>query len=174
MHNVVDWGGESARDQRLSGLASLRRQAPAGATSPPIGGRKDADFQSINYQPTVFLQYMRGSAPADALEVCIYYVRAAYRPTLCWHCVRSLRSLATPNGDARSRLSHLRFELFSHDRQYRTRQKILSLQWGTEAQSFAKLQLTKHNAVRLGGEIAPDQRLSDLARERSERTQCPT
>uniref|UniRef100_A0A2A4Z3W2 Uncharacterized protein n=1 Tax=OCS116 cluster bacterium TaxID=2030921 RepID=A0A2A4Z3W2_9PROT len=38
--------------------------------------------------------------------------------------------------------------------------------------SFAKLQLTKRNVVKLGGELASDQRLSGLARERSERTQC--
>ena len=94
--------------------------------------------------------------------------------------VRSLRSLATPNGDAQSRLSQPNgFEPFSHDRQYDTKSQMLSLQLGTKTQSIAKLQLTKRNVVKLGGELASDQRLSGLARERSERarpseaTKCP-
>ena len=40
--------------------------------------------------------------------------------------------------------------------------------------SFPKLQLTKRNVVDWGGELASDQRLSGLARERSERTQRQT
>ncbi|PCI89051.1 MAG: hypothetical protein COB24_00810 [Hyphomicrobiales bacterium] len=49
---------------------------------------------------------------------------------------------------------------------------MLSLLYSTEMQSFAKLELTKLNEIRLGGELTSDQRLSGLARERSERTQC--
>ena len=83
-------------------------------TSPPIGGRKDADFQSINYQLTVFLQHRLGSTPAKALEVCIYYVRLRLS---IGTSVRSLRSLATPNGDARSRLPQPKgFGLFSQEK----------------------------------------------------------
>uniref|UniRef100_A0A2A4YZT5 Uncharacterized protein n=1 Tax=OCS116 cluster bacterium TaxID=2030921 RepID=A0A2A4YZT5_9PROT len=75
--------------------------------------------------------------------------------------MHSLRSLATPNGDAQSRLSQPNgFELFSLDMQYGTKHQILSLQRGTETQSLAKLQLTKRNVVKLGGEFAADQRLS--------------
>ncbi|PCI86458.1 MAG: hypothetical protein COB24_09855 [Hyphomicrobiales bacterium] len=48
----------------------------------------------------------------------------------------------------------------------------MSKQYSTYMLRFAKLQLTKHNAVRLGGVSASHQRLSGLARERSERTQC--
>ena len=94
--------------------------------------------------------------------------------------MRSLRSLATPNGDAQSRLSQPSgFEPFFHDKQYSTKQKILRLQRGTKTQHFAKLELTKRNVVDWGGESASDQRLSGLARERSERarpseaTKCP-
>ena len=53
------------------------------------------------------------------------------------------------------------------------------LQRGTKTQSVTKLQLTKRNVVKLGGASASDQRLSGLARERSERarpseaTKCP-
>ena len=43
----------------------------------------------------------------------------------------------------------------------------------TDIQSVAKLGLTKRNVVDWGGESVHDQRLSGLARERSERTQCP-
>ena len=83
-------------------------------TSPPIGGRKDADFQSINYQLTIFLQHRLGSTPAKALEVCIYYVRLRLS---IGTSVRSLRSLATPNGDARSRLPQPKgFGLFSQEK----------------------------------------------------------
>ena len=67
--NVVDWDAEFSSDQRLSGLASLRRQAPAGATSPPKGGRKNADFQSLNYQSTFFLQPTQSNTSANSLEV---------------------------------------------------------------------------------------------------------
>ena len=105
-----------------------------------------------------------------------------FSPTYRWAIgtsVRSLCSLATPNGDARSRLSHLRFEPFPHDRQYDTKQQILCLRCRTGMRRFAKLQLTKHNVVKLGGASALDQRLSGLARERGERarpseaTKCP-
>ena len=54
--------------------------------------------------------------------------------------VRSLRSLATPNGDAQSRLPQPKgFGPFSHDRQYSTKHHILSLQLDARIQSFAKL-----------------------------------
>ena len=63
--NAVRLGGELAPDQRLSGLASgTDVPRPQGLTSPPTGGRKDANFQSISYQLTVFLRPIRGSAPA--------------------------------------------------------------------------------------------------------------
>ena len=39
-------------------------------------------------------------------------------------------------------------------------------------QNFAKHQLTKLNEANLGAEFASNQRLSGLARERSEHTQC--
>ena len=88
---------------------------------------------------------MLSSTPAQALEVCIFYVRLrlSFSPTYRWASstsVRSLRSLAAPNGDAQSRLSQPSgFEPFSHDKQYSTKQQILSLRRGTETRSFAKL-----------------------------------
>ena len=110
-------------------------------------------------------------------------LRLSFSPTYRWASstsVRSLRSLATPNGDARSRLSQPKgFEPFFHDKQYSTKHQILNLQRGTKTRCFAKLQLTKRNVVDWGGEFAHHQRLSGLARERSERarpseaTKCP-
>ena len=47
--------------------------------------------------------------------------------------------------------------------QYGTKSQILSLQRDTETQNVAKLQLTKRNAVKLGGELTLDQRLSGLS-----------
>ncbi|PCI86451.1 MAG: hypothetical protein COB24_09820 [Hyphomicrobiales bacterium] len=117
-----------------------------------------------------------GKHPADTLEVCIFSFGFASLLSFALlsisTSVRSLRSLATPNGDAQSRLPQPKasdpFPTIS------TRLQILSLSGRTEIRSFAKLELTKHNVVRLGGEFASNQRLSGLARERSERTQCQT
>ncbi|PCI86794.1 MAG: hypothetical protein COB24_08590 [Hyphomicrobiales bacterium] len=78
--------------------------------------------------------------------------------------VRSLRSLATPNGDAQSRLPQPKgFGPFSQDRQYGTKNKIQSLHCGTYTRRITKLELTKLNVIDWGGELASDQRLSGLA-----------
>uniref|UniRef100_A0A2A4Z971 Uncharacterized protein n=1 Tax=OCS116 cluster bacterium TaxID=2030921 RepID=A0A2A4Z971_9PROT len=65
MRNVVDWGGELASDQRLSGLARERseRARPSEATKCPWGAsaQYNANFQSISYQLTVFLRPVLGS-----------------------------------------------------------------------------------------------------------------
>ena len=71
-------------------------------------------------------------------------LRLSFSPTYRWASstsVRSLRSLATPNGDARSRLSQPKgFEPFFHDKQYSTKHQILNLQRGTKTQCFANFQ----------------------------------
>ena len=54
--------------------------------------------------------------------------------------VRSLRSLATPNGDAQSRLPQPKgFGPFSHDMRYGNKQQILSLRCSTRSQMLCLL-----------------------------------
>ena len=93
---------------------------------------------------------------------------------------RSLRSLPRLTATrSRACLSLTASNLFPQDKQYDTKSQMLSMRWGTETRNVTNFQLTKRNVVDWGGDSAPDQRLSGLARERSERarpseaTKCP-
>ena len=56
--------------------------------------QKNASFQSINYQPTVFLQPILGSAPANTRELHLY-VRLSSLLALAPQAFPSVRALHT-------------------------------------------------------------------------------
>ena len=117
-----------------------------------------------------------GRAPADTGVLA--FLRSGGLSAFSLLALACVRSALLPRLMAATRgcacLSLTASNSFSTIGSMATKSQMLSLQRGTGAQSLAKLQLTKCNVVDWGGASAPDQRLSGLARERSERTQCQT